>query len=159
MTQIDGESTQGHYGASASNYCTVLSLANYLEDKHADGRFAAALKLQDLLSQLIFMFRVGWRWKSDQPTLWVIDEHGNRRRGHDVYMDSTKPSAASFLLRNRRTLHFPHPDIANTAGENSGAWHQWLVSSVRVAIYSRLESTTNPRPLKSSKCTATSNTF
>jgi len=38
----------------------VLSLANYLEGKYADDRFAAALKFQDLLSQLIFMFRVGW---------------------------------------------------------------------------------------------------
>lgn len=148
VDQMDGKSVQGHYGASASNYYTVLSLANALEGMHADDRFAATLKLQDLLSQLIFMFRVKWRGTTDQSTLWVFDEHGSRRRGRDVYMDSTKPSAAKLLLRDRRRFHFLHPDIANAAGEDLGAWHHWLLSSVQVAIHPRLENMANPRSPK-----------
>jgi hypothetical protein len=142
---------KGLFKALGMTQIDVLRLANFLEGRHADDRFAATLKFQDVLSQLIFMFRVQWRGKADQSTLWVFDEHGSRRRGQDVYIDSTKPSAASLLLLDRRTFHFLHPDIVNAVGQDSGAWHQWLLSSVQVAIYPRLENmsnSTSPKPFE-----------
>jgi hypothetical protein len=121
----------------------VHSLAKALAAAHADDRFAGSLKLEDLISQLKFMYRVNWRGEASQISLWVFDEHGVKRRARDVYMDCNLPSSASSLLRDRRRFNFLHTDIAN-ALQNVDQWQHWLTSSAQIAVHPRLKHDISP---------------
>ena len=124
---------------SFTNHFVGNTIVSAIEALHRKDDYAPSLSSAQLLSQLIFMFDRGWRGKRNNSTLWVPTEHNNKRRGSEIYIDSTHPSAAATILSDRQRFPFLHADILNATAEDSkDEWYRWLVDSVGLSTHPKL---------------------
>ena len=115
-----------------------MRLSNAIEQWHSEEGYVSTLKFDDLISQLIFMYKARWRSQDGRSPLWVVSEDGKLRRGRDVYIDLDKPSSASTLLERSR-FPFLHQRILKAIpDEFERSWHNWLVESLDISIYPKL---------------------
>jgi hypothetical protein len=92
-----------------------------------------------LLSQALFLFNAGWTIDKYQK-FWCIQESGiDVSLASQLYLESEDPLSASKLLGTEKSqFHFLHHSYVDAAPGDQKRWHQWLVDSLRVAIYPRL---------------------
>jgi hypothetical protein len=105
----------------------ITHITQLIERHHSDPKFKpGTTSRQDLISQVDFLFTIGWRNPNSLP-FWFATEHDERARGFQLYFDAKiAHSASKFFATNRRRFHFVHPDYLSLHASDQEGWLKWL---------------------------------
>ncbi|KAM5358865.1 hypothetical protein ACJZ2D_014924 [Fusarium nematophilum] len=116
------------------------TVCDEISKTHTDARFdPAEVPLPDLVSQVRFMYQSKWR-NPVREELWFVTDSGTFRRGSQLYLDSTRPYAATrFFQRMRRSFGFLNTDYLTWAGEEEREQLvDWLVDNFYLSAVPKL---------------------
>jgi hypothetical protein len=117
------------------------TLAQHILEVHGnENNGHKQLSLDNILSQLLFLYNTGWTKPENSDTvLWMPSENDQRYVGTDLYLDSQDRLSASRLFVDcRDEFPFLHPYIVNGNPENPQRWHKWLEDHAGLSCIPRL---------------------
>jgi hypothetical protein len=119
---------------------SVVRLCQYIVSVHNDPKFnPRTVSNSALLSQALFLFNAGYVLDKSEK-FWCVQECGTRRCcASTLYLPSEEPLSTSILLGGEKNkYHFLHSTYVDAVPNNQDRWYNWLVGSLRIAIYPRL---------------------
>src|SRR5262249_10239067 len=94
----------------------------------------------DLISQVHFLFKTGWRNRRNS-CFWFATEQDQRMRSNMLYFDNDHiHSATKFFAGHRERFCFIHPDYLNANPDDRETWLKWLKENMGVESIPRLVS-------------------
>lgn len=143
---VHAEAAMDRARASLFEYLDIkvvndLEICNLIAKLHRRERSAMlSLKVSELVSQILFLFRVGWRNDNHQE-FWFASEAGIVHPGSSLYLRSSQTfSASQYSSELLGHLTFVHPDYfsGKFLDGNAEIFNLWLQNTMHVNLYIRI---------------------